>query len=119
MRRDRPHAASLSIAIAITSKHGRENADRRATFGNLRITWRGQLRVFPASGRKSRANHFRQIDLRIGGRWRWVMIANGGFEVAFSSEYREIERPRRLVKTEVFEAVPDAEGVSTTTFSPL
>ncbi len=57
-----------------------------------------------------------QIDLRIGGRWRWVLIANGGFEVAFSGEYREIERPHRLVKTEVFELVPDAEGVSTTTF---
>jgi uncharacterized protein YndB with AHSA1/START domain len=57
-----------------------------------------------------------QIDLRIGGRWRWVMTANGGFEVAFSGEYREIDRPRRLVKSEVFELVPDAEAVSTTTF---
>ncbi len=57
-----------------------------------------------------------QIDLRIGGRWRWVMTANGGFEVAFSGEYLEIDRPQRLVKTEVFELVPDAEAVSTTTF---
>ena len=57
-----------------------------------------------------------QIDLRIGGRWRWVMTANGGFEVAFSGEYRVIDRPHCLVKTEVFELVPDAEAVSTTTF---
>ena len=57
-----------------------------------------------------------QIDLRIGGRWRWVMTANGGFEVAFSGEYLEIDRPQRLVKTEVFELVPDTEAVSTTTF---
>jgi uncharacterized protein YndB with AHSA1/START domain len=57
-----------------------------------------------------------QIDLRIGGRWRWVMIANGGFEVAFSGEYREIDRPHLLVRTEVFELMPDAEGASTTTF---
>ena len=57
-----------------------------------------------------------QIDLRVGGRWRWVMVANGGFEVAFSGEYREIDRPHRLVRTEVFELVPDAEGLSTTTF---
>jgi uncharacterized protein YndB with AHSA1/START domain len=56
------------------------------------------------------------IDLRIGGRWRWVMTAHGGFEVAFSGVYREIDRPHRLVKTEVFELVPDAEAVSTTTF---
>ena len=44
------------------------------------------------------------------------MTANGGFEVAFSGEYREIDRPRRLVRTEVFELVPEAEAVSTTTF---
>jgi uncharacterized protein YndB with AHSA1/START domain len=56
------------------------------------------------------------IDLRIGGRWRWVMTVHGGFEVAFSGVYREIDRPHRLVKTEVFELVPDAEAVSTTTF---
>jgi len=57
-----------------------------------------------------------EVDLRIGGRWRWVMTANGGFEVAFSGEYREIDRPHRLVKTEVFELVSDGEAVSTTTF---
>jgi len=57
-----------------------------------------------------------QIDLRIGGRWRWVMTANGGFEVAFSGEYREIDRPHRLVRTEVFEMFPDAEAVGTLTF---
>ena len=57
-----------------------------------------------------------QIDLRIGGRWRWVMTANGGFEVAFSGEYREIDRPHRVVRTEVFELVPDVEAVSTMTF---
>jgi len=57
-----------------------------------------------------------QIDLRIGGRWRWVMIANGGFEVAFSGEYREIDRPYRLVRTEVFEMFPEAEALSTITF---
>ena len=57
-----------------------------------------------------------EIDLRIGGRWRWAMTATGGFEVAFSGEYREIDRPHRLVRTEVFELVPDAEAVSTITF---
>ncbi len=56
------------------------------------------------------------IDLRVGGRWRWVMTANGGFEVAFSGEFLEIDRPRRLVRTEVFEMFPDAGGVSTVTF---
>jgi uncharacterized protein YndB with AHSA1/START domain len=57
-----------------------------------------------------------QIDLRVGGRWRWVMVANGGFEVAFSGEYREIDRPNRIVRTEVFELVPAAAALSTVTF---
>ncbi len=31
-----------------------------------------------------------EVDLRVGGMWRYVMVANGGFEVAFHGEYREI-----------------------------
>jgi uncharacterized protein YndB with AHSA1/START domain len=29
-----------------------------------------------------------EIDLRVGGRWRYVMAADGGFEVAFHGECR-------------------------------
>ena len=46
------------------------------------------------------------IDLRVGGTWRWVMIAEGGFEVAFHGEYREIVPNERLVYTEVYEGAP-------------
>src|SRR3989454_7185812 len=31
-----------------------------------------------------------EVDLRVGGTWRWVMGTNGGFEVAFHGEYREL-----------------------------
>ena len=50
------------------------------------------------------------IDLRVGGRWRYVMEANGGFEVAFHGEYRRIEEPEVLVNTEAFEGIPDPDG---------
>ena len=50
-----------------------------------------------------------EIDLRVGGRWRYVMTANGGFEVAFHGEYREIVPDGRIVCTEVFEGVPDGD----------
>src|SRR5262245_32471344 len=43
------------------------------------------------------------IDLRVGGRWRWVMRTNGGEDVAFHGEYREIDPGARLVHTELFE----------------
>jgi uncharacterized protein YndB with AHSA1/START domain len=49
-----------------------------------------------------------EIDLRVGGRWRYVMVANGGFEVAFHGEYREIVPDERIVNTEVYE-MPEAE----------
>jgi uncharacterized protein YndB with AHSA1/START domain len=53
-----------------------------------------------------------EIDLRVGGRWRYVMVADGGFEVAFHGEYREIVPGRRIVTTEVYElpGAPEGEG---------
>ncbi len=51
-----------------------------------------------------------EVDLRVGGRWRYVMTANGGFEVAFHGEYREITAPERLVNTEAYEGIPDADA---------
>ena len=38
-----------------------------------------------------------EVDLRVGGTWRYVLAANEGFEVAFHGEYREISEPERLV----------------------
>ncbi|WP_322754878.1 SRPBCC family protein [Frankia sp. Cas3] len=57
------------------------------------------------------------IDLRVGGSWRWVMVTNGGFQVAFHGEYREIIPNERIVSTEVYEGVPEAEAVTTMTFT--
>ena len=58
-----------------------------------------------------------EVDLRPGGTWRYVMVANGGFEVAFHGEYSEIVPDERIVSTEIFEGMPDAAAVSTTTFA--
>jgi len=58
-----------------------------------------------------------EVDLRPGGSWRYAMIANAGFEVAFHGQYREVVLDERIVSTEVYEGAPDAEAVSTVTFS--
>ena len=50
-----------------------------------------------------------EIDLRVGGRWRYVMVTNDGFEVAFHGEYREIVPNERIVTTEVYEGIPDGD----------
>jgi uncharacterized protein YndB with AHSA1/START domain len=60
-----------------------------------------------------------EIDLRVGGTWRYVMIANGGFEVGFHGEYREIVPNERIVSTEVYEGMPDAEALDTVTFTEV
>jgi uncharacterized protein YndB with AHSA1/START domain len=50
-----------------------------------------------------------EIDLRVGGKWRYVMIANEGFEVAFHGEYRELVPNERMVSTEAYEGIPDPD----------
>jgi uncharacterized protein YndB with AHSA1/START domain len=57
------------------------------------------------------------VDLRVGGMWRFVLRATGGFEVAFHGEYREIATNERVVSTEVYEAFPEGEAVVTNTFT--
>jgi uncharacterized protein YndB with AHSA1/START domain len=52
------------------------------------------------------------MDFRVGGTWRYVMVAHGGFEVAFHGIYREIVANERIVHTEVMElpgTAPDSE----------
>ena len=61
-----------------------------------------------------------EIDLRVGGAWRYVMIATGGHEVAFHGEFREIVPNERIVNTEVYES-PEVDendpAINTVTFT--
>lgn len=58
-----------------------------------------------------------EIDLQVGGRWRYVMVTKDGFEVAFHGEYRELEPNKRIVLTEIYEGMPDGESLNTVTFT--
>jgi uncharacterized protein YndB with AHSA1/START domain len=58
-----------------------------------------------------------EIDLRVGGRWRYAMLAHGDLEVAFHGEFREVIPNERLVRTEIYEPFPNASAVSTETFT--
>jgi uncharacterized protein YndB with AHSA1/START domain len=57
-----------------------------------------------------------EIDLRVGGKWRFVNRHPGG-EAAFKGEYREIAPPGRLVFTETMEPHPEPGSVVTATFT--
>jgi uncharacterized protein YndB with AHSA1/START domain len=58
-----------------------------------------------------------EIDLRVGGRWRYSMLAHGDFEVGFSGEFREVVPNERIVRTEIYDPFPDAPALSTETFT--
>src|SRR5919109_4472831 len=60
-----------------------------------------------------------EIDLRVGGTWRSVMVTPDGFEVAFHGEYRELVPNERIVSTEVYEGAPDAEALNTLTLEEV
>ena len=47
-----------------------------------------------------------EIDLRVGGQWRYV-IRERDMEVGFHGEYRELNGPHRMVWTEMYEGVAD------------
>jgi uncharacterized protein YndB with AHSA1/START domain len=55
------------------------------------------------------------IDFRPGGRWRIVHRGPDGEEYAFRGEYREIQRPERIVWTFEFEGWPGNVSVETLT----
>jgi uncharacterized protein YndB with AHSA1/START domain len=63
-----------------------------------------------------------EIDLRVGGTWRYVSVMEDGLEVGFHGEYRDIVPNERIVSTEVFEGMPQGDGpeqgtLNTATFS--
>lgn len=60
-----------------------------------------------------------EVDLRVGGRWRYVMSAYGGSEVGFHGEYREVIPNERIVSTEIYEGMPEGESLNTATFSEV
>jgi uncharacterized protein YndB with AHSA1/START domain len=68
------------------------------------------------SGRRGETT-LAEIDLRVGGTWRYVMIATGGLEVAFHGEFREIVPNERIVSTEVYEPMPEGQTLNTLTLT--
>jgi uncharacterized protein YndB with AHSA1/START domain len=54
-----------------------------------------------------------EIDLRVGGKWRYVSVTPDGMEVGFHGEYREIVPNERVVSTEAYEGIPDPDANAT------
>lgn len=57
-----------------------------------------------------------EIDLRVGGRFRYVLRTADGHEAAFNGEYLEVDAPSRVVNTWVYEPFPASGAVETATW---
>jgi uncharacterized protein YndB with AHSA1/START domain len=60
-----------------------------------------------------------EIDLRVGGRWRYELRGPGEDTVAFHGEYREIVPDERIVSTEVNDDAPEVVALRTVTFTEV
>jgi uncharacterized protein YndB with AHSA1/START domain len=58
-----------------------------------------------------------EIDLRVGGAWRYAMRPEGGEEFAFYGEFLEIVPNEKIVQTEVFAPFPDDGATNTMTLT--
>jgi uncharacterized protein YndB with AHSA1/START domain len=58
-----------------------------------------------------------EIDLRVGGSWRYVMNTSDGQEVGFHGEFRELVPNERIVNTEVYDPMPGDSVLNFVTFS--
>lgn len=59
-----------------------------------------------------------ECDLRVGGRYRWLMRAPSGEEHDVSGVYREIIPDRKLVFTWGWKTMPERESLVTVTIEP-
>ena len=60
-----------------------------------------------------------EMDVRTGGRWRFVMRDADGSESGFRGAYREITPPERIVQTFEWEPMAGHVSVETATFEDL
>ncbi len=58
-----------------------------------------------------------QVDLRVGGDWRYVARSTEGNELGWHGTYIDIVTGHRIESTEVFEGFPDAESTNVMTLT--
>lgn len=85
------------VVITMTYKEPRDKVFTAVTDPALIPSWWGP-RVFSTS--------VDTMDVRPGGRWRYVQHDKDGNEFAFNGTYREVVPPERLVYTFEFEGMP-------------
>jgi hypothetical protein len=62
-----------------------------------------------------------EMDVRPGGRWRFIQHTTGGEDVPFKGEYLEVVPPERVVQTFIFDVEPfnNEAAITTVTLEDL
>ena len=60
-----------------------------------------------------------EMDVRAGGKWRFVMRGPDGSETAFRGVYREVTAPERIVQTWEWEGMPGHVSIEIAEFEDL
>jgi uncharacterized protein YndB with AHSA1/START domain len=60
-----------------------------------------------------------QMEVRPGGRWRFVVRNADGSETGFQGTYREVSPPERIAQTFEWDGMPGYVSVETATFEDL
>jgi uncharacterized protein YndB with AHSA1/START domain len=58
-----------------------------------------------------------EMDVRPGGKWRFIQHTTGGEDVPFKGEYLEVVPPERIVQTFIFDVPPFNEEAAITTLT--
>jgi uncharacterized protein YndB with AHSA1/START domain len=58
-----------------------------------------------------------EMDVRPGGRWRYIQHTTGGEDVPFKGEYLEVVPPERVVQTFIYDVPPFNEQPAITTLT--
>jgi uncharacterized protein YndB with AHSA1/START domain len=114
-----PASAKASSTLTVTTPSDREvvltrvfDAPRRLVFE----AWTKPEHLVHWFGRNGWTLPVCEVDLRVGGAWRFVLRGPNGREIGMRGVYREITPYERLVTTESFDDFP-TEAVNTMTLS--
>jgi uncharacterized protein YndB with AHSA1/START domain len=70
-------------------------------------------------GPHGNTTHVEQMDVRVGGRWRFVTRDEGGTEQGFQGAFREVDPPERLSQSFEWDGMPGYVSVDTAVFEDL
>jgi uncharacterized protein YndB with AHSA1/START domain len=94
-----------SASLAVTTPSDLEIAITRVFAAPARLlfdAWTKPEHLKRWLGRRGDEMTVCEVDLRVGGAWRYVWRLREGGEMGMHGEYQEVEPPDRLVTTEAF-----------------